>query len=179
LTDADIDDMPPTIARSYDFPLDKSFTKPSFLGILGDQIRRITLEDGREVETGRVMMRDEWNTALVPKLAEAREPQDIWINKSRRSRFWGDKSAEAALRERGVTTLLFAGENTGQCVADRMQGAYSQGWDCLMLSDACATTSPDFATNCIEYNCQGGWGFVLSCHQFIDGVNAIKKQPSQ
>lgn len=71
--------------------------------------------------------------------------------------------------------MLFAGENTDQCVAATIQDACTKGWDCLMLSDACATTSPDFAKKCIEYNCEGGWGFVLSCKDWADGVDAIDR----
>ncbi|KAH7322924.1 Isochorismatase-like protein [Stachybotrys elegans] len=179
LEDADLDDMPPSIARGYDFPLDKNFTKPRFLGRLGQQMGPIKLQDGREIEAGRVMMRDQCNTALVPKLAEAVAAEDIWVNKSRLSGFWGGTEAEATLRAKGITTLLFSGENTDQCVAASMQGSYTQGWDCLMLSDACATTSPDFATKCIEYNCQGGWGFVLSCKQLVDGINAMQVGPEE
>jgi hypothetical protein len=70
--------------------------------------------------------------------------------------------------------VFFSGENTDQCVAESMQDAYTKGWDCLMLSDGCGTTSPEFATQCIKYNCKNGWNFVLTCQQFADGVNNIQ-----
>ncbi|EXA41533.1 hypothetical protein FOQG_10129 [Fusarium oxysporum f. sp. raphani 54005] len=44
-----------------------------------------------------------------------------------------------------------------------------------MLSDACATTSPEFAKKCTEYKCEGGWGFVLSCKDLADGVGCIDR----
>lgn len=72
---------------------------------------------------------------------------------------------------------MFAGENTVQCVAGSMQDAYEKGWDCLMLSDGCGTTSPEFATKCIEYNCENGWGFVLTCQQVADGVDNMETAP--
>ncbi|KAK7429144.1 hypothetical protein QQZ08_004359, partial [Neonectria magnoliae] len=162
LEEHDLDDMPPSITRGYDFPLDKNFVKPTHLGSLGHDIGPLQLDDGTVIDAGRVMMGDQWNTAMYPSLAKAAEPQDIWINKNRLSGFWGGTGTEKALRSRGITTLLFSGENTDQCVAGTMQDAYTKGWDCLMLSDACATTSPGFASKCIEYNCGGGWEFVVT-----------------
>ena len=73
--------------------------------------------------------------------------------------------------------LLFAGENTDQCVGGSIQDAYTKGWDSLMLSDGCATTSPEFATKCTEFNCENGWGFGLSCQQLADGVEKLKTTP--
>ena len=81
-------------------------------------------------------------------------------------------------RLRGIRTLLFAGENTDQCVAASMQDAYTKGWDTLMLSDACGTNSPAFATKCVEFNCENGWGFVLTCQQLADGVDNKQTVPS-
>ncbi|KAF5659224.1 Isochorismatase hydrolase [Fusarium circinatum] len=171
--DSDLDDMPPSIARGFDFPLDNNFVKPTFLGSIGAEIGKVECEDGTLIDAGRVMMRDQWNTEFHPSLKKIAEPQDIHIKKNRLSGFWGRTGIEDALRKRGIKTLLFAGENTDQCVAGSIRGAYTKGWDCLMLSDACATTSPDFAKKCTEYNCEGGWRFVLSCQDLADGVDAI------
>jgi hypothetical protein len=46
-----------------------------------------------------------------------------------------------------------------------------------MLSDGCETTSLEFATRCIEYECDIGWGFVLTSQQSMDGVDNIKTAP--
>ncbi|KAM5510225.1 isochorismatase [Fusarium oxysporum f. sp. phaseoli] len=118
---------------------------------------------------------EEWNTEFHPNLKRTAEPQDIHINKNRLSGFWGGTGIEDALRKRYIRTLLFAGENTDQCVAGTIRDAYTKGWDCLMLSDACATTSPEFAKKCTEYKCEGGWGFVLSCKDLADGVGCIDR----
>ncbi|KAK2127773.1 Isochorismatase-like protein [Fusarium oxysporum II5] len=99
---------------------------------------------------------EEWNTEFHPSLKRTAEPQDIHINRNRLSGFWGGTGIEDALRKRDIRTLLFAGENTDQCVAGTIRDAYTKGWDCLMLSDACATTSPEFTKKCTEYNCEGG-----------------------
>nr|RBR00957.1 hypothetical protein FVER53263_20338 [Fusarium verticillioides] len=171
--DSELDDMPPSIAREFDFPLDKNFVKPKFLGSIGTEIGKVKCEDGTLIDAGRVMMRDQWNTEFHPSLKAIAEPQDMHINKNRLSGFWGGTGIEDALRKRGIRTLLFAGENTDQCVSETIRDAYTKGWDCLMLSDACATTSPEFAKKCTEYNCEEGWGFVLSCEDLADGVDAM------
>ncbi|KAF5980210.1 Isochorismatase hydrolase [Fusarium coicis] len=154
IEDSDLDYMPPSIARGFDFPLDKNFVEPTFLGSIGAEI-------------------GQWNTEFHPSLKRIAEPRDIHIHKNRLSGFWGGTGIEDALRKRGIKTLLLAGENADQCVAGTIRDAYTKGWDCLMLSDACATTSPDFAKKCTEHNCEGGWGFVLSCEDLADGVDAM------
>ena len=157
--------MPPSIVRGYEFGLDTNFEdgEPKDLGTLGEDMGQLKLDDGTVIEAGRVMMRDEWNTAFYFPLAESAKPQGIWIYRNRLSGFWGGTGIEKALTSRGIMTLLFAGGNTDQCVGGSIQDAYTKGWDCLMLSDGCATTSPEFATKSTEFNCENGWGFVLSC----------------
>lgn len=90
----------------------------------------------------------------------------------------GGTGVEDVLSSRGVRTLIFAGANTDQCVAGSLQNAFTKGWDCLLLSDGCATSSPNFAKQCIEYNCEGGWGFVLTCKDFATGINNIQIKPN-
>jgi len=168
--------VPPSIARGWGYGLDDNFEGgPRYLGLLGDDLGKLKLDDGTEIEGGRIMMQGPWNTALYPPLADAAEPQDMWAYKDRLSGFWGgDAGAQGVLellRSRGIRTLLFAGENTDQCVAHSMQDAYTRGWDTLMLRDACGTNSPEFATQCIEFECDLDWGFVLTCQQLADGVD--------
>lgn len=64
------------------------------------------------------------------------------------------------------------------CVGGSLQDAFTKGWDCLMLKDGCATTSPEYARQCIEYNCEGGWGFLLTCDQFVQGVGNTLYSPA-
>ena len=49
----------------------------------------------------------------------------------------------------------------------RSEYAFAKGWDCFFLKDGCATTSPEFARQCIEFNNEEGWGFILSCEALI------------
>lgn len=70
-----------------------------------------------------------------------------------------------------IKTLLFSGANTDQNVARSLQDALATEYDCLLLSDACATTSPEFCKQCIEYNCEVGGAFVLTGKDLADGVD--------
>ena len=180
LTEQDLDEMPPSIVRGFECGLDRNFEdgEPKDLGGLGSDLGQLKLEDGTKIEAGRVMMRYEWNTTLYPSLALVSSGRDILIYKNRLSGFWRGTGIEDALNSRGIRTLLFAGENTDQCVGASIQDACAKGWDCLSLSDGCGTTSPEFATKCTEFNCENGWGFVLTCQQLADGVENMQTVPS-
>lgn len=142
LTEQDIEEMPPTIIKG--FAADANFGGHKKVGGLGSEIGPLELEDGEVIDGGRVMMRDQWTTAFYPKLADTAEAQDIWLYKNCRSGFWGGTDFEKALADRGIRTLVFSGANTDQCVGGSLQDAFTKGYDCLMLSDGCATTSPEF-----------------------------------
>ena len=80
------------------------------------------------------------------------------------------------LESTGIRTLLFAGVNTDQCVGGSLQDAFSRGYDCLLLSDGCATTSPSSSQQSIEFNAEKCWGFALTCEQLEKGVGQIQRQ---
>lgn len=176
LTEQDIDEMPPAIVKG--FAADNNFSGERRVEGLGSDIGSVRLDDGSVVEGGRVLMRDQWNSAMYAPLEEKREGQDIRIHKNRLSGFWGGTASEELLSSRGIRTLLFAGANTDQCVGGSLQDAFTKGWDCLLLSDGCATTSPDFARRCIEFNTKEGWGFMLSCEGLAKGVDSMQREPS-
>lgn len=174
LTDQDIDTMPPTLVRG--FAADGNFAQgKKRIGPLGTEIGLVALGNGTVIHGGRALIKQEWNTALYAPLAKkADAAQDIWVYKNRPSGFWGGTGIEEALRARGIRTLLFSGANTDQGVGGSIQDASARGWDCLMLSDACATTSPGFATEMVEYNTAGSWGFVLTTEQLVQGVMGMQ-----
>lgn len=144
---------------------------------IGADLGPIDLGDGTVVEGGRVLMRDAWNTALYAHLdAVYREGlqrpsmPDVWIHKNRMSGLWGPGTElESFLRKEGITTLLFAGVNTDQCVGGTLVDAFSKGFDCIFLRDASATSSPPFAQEAWEWNCENCWGFVSWCGALSDG----------
>jgi len=150
---------------------------------LGSEIGEVTVEDGSKVDAGRLLMRDTWNAALWPPMEKARqegmregiERKDVWIHKNRMSGFWGPNTPGTEFLEKeGITTLIFAGVNTDQCVLGSLQDAMTRGWDCLMLNDGCATTSPTHAQECVEYNVGRSWGFAFNCKDFAEGVERME-----
>ena len=89
-----------------------------------------------------VLEKGSWSAAVVDELPI--EPADIQIDKYRMSGFW-DTPLDSVLRNLGVTTLLFAGVNADQCVMCTLQDANFLGYDCVLLQDCTATTSPCIA----------------------------------
>ena len=150
---------------------------------LGTEIGPVKLDDGSTVDGGRLLMRDTWNAGLPPALEkyyeEGRKPShkpDVWIHKNRMSGLWGPGTlCTEFLEKEGLRTLLFAGVNTDQCVGGSLQDAFTKGWDCILLKDACGTTSPSFASECVEFNCARTWGFVSDCKGLEEGVEGMLK----
>ena len=145
---------------------------------LGSEIGPVTIEDGRTVDAGRLLMRETWNAALPTALHNAflegqrkLEKPDVWIHKNRMSGLWGSGTAcTEYLKKEDIATLLFTGVNTDQCVGGSLQDAFTKGLDCILLKDGCGTTSPQFATDCVEFNCARTWGFVTDCGELERGV---------
>lgn len=102
LTEQDIEEMPPTIVKG--FAADTNFGGDRKIGGLGSDVGSVQLADGSVINGGRVLMRDQWNSALYTPLEEQRQPQDLWIHKNRLSGFWGGTATaiEEALKSRGI-----------------------------------------------------------------------------
>jgi len=148
---------------------------------LGSEIGPVIVEDGKTVDAGRLLMRDTWNAGLPKTLNDAfvegqkeKNKADVWIHKNRMSGLWGNgTSCTEYLEREGIKTLLFAGVNTDQCVSGSLQDAFTNGWDCILVKDACGTTSPGFADECVEFNCARTWGFVIDCDGLQQGVQMM------
>lgn len=152
---------------------------------MGSRQGPVTLEDGREIDAGRMLMRDTWNAALYPPLDKLYEEgkklphkPDAWMHKNRMSGMWGATTmCQEYLDKQGLKTLLFAGVNTDQCVGGTMTDSYAKGYDVIMLSDACGTTSPEFSKQCIEFNISRSHGFLTTCEQLYADVEKASKTP--
>jgi ureidoacrylate peracid hydrolase len=62
---------------------------------------------------GRILVRDDWGAAIIDDLTV--DASDIGVHKHRISGFW-DNELDSMLRQRGITTLLFAGIDIDRCV---------------------------------------------------------------
>lgn len=167
-------------AEDVSAKIETSGKNPRIYRGLGSEVGPVKLEDGSEVQGGRLLMRDAWNSALTPELSSAYEegkkanPADVGIHKNRMSGLWGASSdCTEFLEKEGIKTLLFAGVNTDQCVGGSLQDAFTKGYDCILLSDGAGTTSPASSQESIEFNCAKTWGFCVSCEGFAEGVKRM------
>jgi nicotinamidase-related amidase len=138
---------------------DRLNLSPSLLHVYKPTGEGVGLGDPLPSNGAHVLEAGSWAAAIVEDLAV--EPGDIHVAKYRMSGFW-DTPLDAILRNLGVTTLLFAGVNLDQCVLCTLQDANFLGYDCLLLSDCAATTSPAFCTEASVYNVKQCFGFVTT-----------------
>jgi nicotinamidase-related amidase len=119
----------------------------------------------------RVLEKNSWGASIVEELVPAES--DIHVDKFRMSGFW-DTPLESILRNLGVTTLLFAGVNIDQCVLCTLQDANFLGYDCVMLEDCSATTSPEYCRQATLYNVRQCFGFVADSTRVIEGLRKLQ-----
>lgn len=110
-----------------------------------------------------------WAAAVVDELEQ--ESNDIRVDKYRMSGFW-DTALDSILRNLGKTTLLFAGVNIDQCVMATLQDANFLGYDCILVKDCAATTSPEYCLKATLYNVNQCFGFVADSQSIIDAIKS-------
>ncbi|MFM0158042.1 MULTISPECIES: cysteine hydrolase family protein [Paraburkholderia] len=121
------------------------------------------------VDRGPSLVRGTWGAQVIDELEVA--ATDITIDKHRLSGFW-DNELDTVLRHQGITTLLFVGINTDRCVFSTLQDAAFLGYDCLLLEDACGTSSPAYVTRAIHFIVQQLHGFVVRADSLIESLTA-------
>jgi ureidoacrylate peracid hydrolase len=94
--------------------------------------RTVTAPGGSE---SRVLVRDTWNTAIVPALAP--QPGDVVISKHRYSAFF-ETPLDAILRARRISTLIFVGATTSICVESTVRDATFRDYRPIVLRDCTA-----------------------------------------
>jgi len=70
------------------------------------------------------------------------ESSDLIVLKTASGSFCSS-DLEKQLRERGKTGLIFTGGLTDACVSSTVRQAYDRGFLCILVKDACITTSPE------------------------------------
>jgi len=108
-----------------------------------------------------------WASAILDEFGDT--SGDIHVPKFSMSGFW-ETHLDSILRNLGVTTLAFAGVNLDQCVLCTLQDASFRGYDCVLLEDCAATTSPGFCTEATLYNIRQCFGFVAASRHLIEGI---------
>jgi len=128
----------------------------------------VGLGDPLPTNHAKVLMAGSWAAAVVDELEQ--RPEDICIDKYRMSGFW-DTPLDSILRNLGKTTLLFAGVNADQCVMATLQDANFLGYDCILVKDCSATTSPEYCWLATLYNVKQCFGFVTDSQAILKAIS--------
>lgn len=142
---------------------------PSLLNVYDPNGAGVGLGAALPANGSPVLQAGSWAAAVVDELTV--DPADIRIDKYRMSGFW-DTPLDSILRNLGVGTLLFAGVNLDQCVMCTLQDANFLGYDCILMEDCAATTSPPFCTDATLYNVRQCFGFTASAADIAASVEA-------
>ncbi|KNC05981.1 isochorismatase [Pantoea sp. RIT-PI-b] len=141
---------------------DKLNLSPALLHVYNPHGDGVGLGDPLPVSGAPVLQAGSWAAEVIDELTPCAE--DIRVNKYRMSGFQ-DSELDSILRNLNITTLLFAGVNVDQCVLCTLQDANFRGYDCLLLEDCSATTSPDYCRDATLYNVQQCFGFVVQARE--------------
>lgn len=147
---------------------DKLNIAPSTLHVYNQDGVSIGIGGELSVNNAKVLQAGSWSAQLVDELKI--EPSDICIDKYAMSGFY-DTVLDSVLRNLQITTLLFAGVNADQCVIATLQDGCYRGYDCILLEDCVATTSPDFCMQATLYNVKQCFGFVGSSHEIVSRLS--------
>ena len=148
---------------------DKLNLSPSALHVYNGDGRSVGLGDALpgapcDAARNRMLQADSWGAAVVDELVKA--PTDISIDKYRMSGFY-DTCLDSVLRNLDIRTVLFAGVNADQCVLATLMDANFLGYDCVLLEDCTATTSPGFCWDATLYNVRQCFGFTCLSTGFL------------
>jgi len=127
----------------------------------------VGLGDSLPKRDAPVLIAGSWAAEVVDELEP--QPADIRVDKYRMSGFW-DTPLDSILRNLGKTTLFFAGVNVDQCVMTTLQDANFLGYDCVLIKDCSATTSPDFCLKATLYNVSQCFGFVTDSSSIMEAI---------
>jgi nicotinamidase-related amidase len=151
---------------------DRLNLSPSVLHVYKPSGQGVGLGDALPESGARVLERGSWAAAVVDELAPL--AGDVRVDKYRMSGFW-DTELDSILRTLGVTTLLFGGVNADQCVMCTLQDANFLGYDCVLVTDCTATTSPDYCWQATLYNVKQCFGFVTESRALLDALPGAER----
>lgn len=99
------------------------------------QLRVGELADPKDPRKGRVLVRGDWGTQILPALAPRSGDEEVW--KTRFSGFFETRLHDL-LQQKGITTLVITGCTTSICVDSTVRDAMFRDYRCLLLEDCMA-----------------------------------------
>ena len=89
-------------------------------------------------------MTGSWNADIHPELKQHASASDIHCAKQCDSGSWDSElPLRKTLVEHQISTLLFVGLNTDQCVMSTVTPLTFAGYNCVLLEDCCAGASEE------------------------------------
>lgn len=140
---------------------------PSVLHAHSPQGERVGLNELTPAHQSHVLRKGDWGAAIVDELNPG--DQDVQVTKHRFSGFW-DTELDSILRNLGITTLFIGGVNMDQCVLSTFQDATFLGYDCILVEDCSATTSPDYCIESTLYNVKLLYGFITQSADLLGAL---------
>jgi nicotinamidase-related amidase len=153
---------------------DRLNLSPALLHVYKPSGKGVGLGDPLPGSGAPVLEKGSWAAAIVDELVPA--ASDVMVDKYRMSGFW-DTALDSILRNLGITTLMFGGVNLDQCVLCTLQDANFLGYDCILVEDCAATTSPAYCRDATIYNVKQCFGFVASSAAVADGLAQASAAP--
>lgn len=118
---------------------------------------------------GRILVAGEPGSQIIPALAP--RAGEIVIDKPGKGAFYATPLHDA-LRQKGITHLVFMGVTTEVCVQTSMREANDRGYDCLLLEDCTESYFPRFKAAAVEMiRAQGAIvGWTATSAQLLDAL---------
>ena len=108
---------------------------------------------------GTLITRGTWDYELVAELKPA--PEDIVLNKTRYSGFWGTP-LDAMLRARRIRNLLFVGIATNVCLESTLRDAYFLEYFPILIEDAALHAGPPEMQAATVFTVEKFFGWVTT-----------------
>ncbi|TAQ87883.1 hypothetical protein B7494_g3799 [Chlorociboria aeruginascens] len=121
---------------------------------------------------GRLLIRGEVGHGIIPELTPL--PNEPIIDKPGRSAFQHTEFG-LMLRIKGIQNLVFCGVTTDVCVHSTMREANDNGFDCVLVEDACTASEAGLHKSAVEMvKTEGGiFGAVTDTKKILEALKGV------